>query len=291
MGSVLSWSANGVLFVLGCFLAADTANEVIAAALLPASPTAIAQKAAPAAPRPRTWAERQIILTRNLFNSSTQSLSAEQIEEEIEKSRLPVTLLGTFAANDPAVSRATLLDKEKNETLVVAVGDQIKGVAVVTRIERRRVVLTENGAPRELTIGEQDGALSQPSVQRANAQRHPARAARSAIRRTESGIAVSREEIQKTIRNPNDLLSQARVLPKFEDGVMVGLQVNGIQSGSVFQELGLREGDVITQFNGIAINSPDESARILQEFANSQEFNVVVRGADGTETVHNLTTE
>jgi len=292
MGSVLSWTANGVLFVLGCFLAADTGNEVIAAALLPASPEAIAPRAAPAPPRPRTWAERQIILTRNLFKSSTESptLSAEQLEEEIEKSRLPVTLLGTFAASDPALSRATLLDKEKNETLVVAVGDQIKNVALVTRIERRRVVLTENGAPRELTIGDDESAP--PSVQRANARRRaPARTARSPIRRTESGIAVSREEIQKTIRNPGDLLSQARVLPKFEDGQMVGLQVNGIQPGSVFEGLGLREGDVITQFNGIVINSPEESAKILQEFANSQEFNVVVRGADGTETVHNVTTE
>ena len=39
---------------------------------------------------------------------------------------LVVTLLGTFASSDPAVSRATLMDKEKNETLVVGIGDQIK---------------------------------------------------------------------------------------------------------------------------------------------------------------------
>jgi general secretion pathway protein C len=292
MGSVLTWTANGVLFVLGCFLAADTANEVIAAALLPAAPEAVAPRAAPAPPRPRTWAERQIILTRNLFNSSTQTPppTAAQIDADLEKSQLPVTLLGTFAASVPALSRATLLDKEKNETLVVGVGDQIKSVALVTRIERRRVVLTENGAPRELTIGDDESAP--PSVQRANARRRaPARAARSPIRRTESGIAVSREDVQQTIRNPGDLLSQARVLPKFEDGKMVGVQVNGIQPGSIFEELGLREGDVITQFNGITIDSPLENAKIMQELANGRDFSVVVRGADGTETTHNVTAE
>ena len=49
MGSVLSWTANSVLFVIGCWLAADTANEVIAAALLPTAPPPPSRRA----PRPR----------------------------------------------------------------------------------------------------------------------------------------------------------------------------------------------------------------------------------------------
>jgi general secretion pathway protein C len=287
MGSVLSWTANSVLFAIGCLLAADTANDVIAAVLLPApSPEVVAPRAVAPAPPPRarSWAEREIILTRNLFHSSlaAPALTADQLEQDLEKSRLPVTLLGTFAASDPNLSRATLQDKEKNETLVVGVGDQIKNVAQVQRIERRRVVLFENGAPRELTIGEDEGA--QPSIQRAPARRRVAQAPQ-----TQSGTPVSREEIQKSMRDPSELLSQARVLPKFEQGQMVGLQVNGIKPGSLFQEIGLQEGDVITQFNGIAINSPDQSARIFTELANAAEFNVVVKGADGTESTKNFT--
>ena len=52
-----------------------------------------------------------------------------------------------------------------------------------------------------------------------------------------------------------------------------------------------QEGDLITQFNGIAIDSPDQSAKIFQELANASEFNVVVRGADGTESTKNFTPE
>ena len=100
---------------------------------------------------------------------------------------------------------------------------------------------------------------------------------------------MSREAIQKSMRDPSELLSQARVIPKYEEGQMVGLQVNGIKPGSLFQEIGLQDGDVITQFNGIAIDSPDQSARIFQELASASEFNVVVRGADGTESTKNFT--
>src|SRR5438874_97664 len=125
MGSVLSWTANSVLFAIGCWLAADTADDVIAAALLPVAPATIAAPSRPPAPPPRarSWAEREIILTRNLFHSSLDapSLTADQLQEELEKSRLPVTLLGTFASSDAGLSRATLQDKEKNETLVVGI--------------------------------------------------------------------------------------------------------------------------------------------------------------------------
>jgi general secretion pathway protein C len=276
------------LFVIGCWLAADTANQVIANALLPTTPAAVAAARMPAPPpRARSWAEREIILTRNLFHSSLDSpeLTADQLQQELEKSRLPVTLLGTFASSDPNLSRATLMDKEKNETLVVGVGDQIKNSAEVMRIERRRVVITENGAPRELTFG--DDGDAEPLIRRA---RRTA-AAEPPIRRTESGIAVSRDAIQKSMRDPSELLSQARVIPKYEQGQMVGLQVNAIKPGSLFQEIGLQDGDLITQFNGIAIDSPDQSAKIFQELANASEFNVVVRGADGTESTKNFTPE
>ena len=282
MGSVLSWTANSVLFAIACLLAADTANEVIAAVLVPAAPETVAPRTAPTPPRARSWAEREIILTRNLFHSSTEapSLTAAQLQEQLEKSRLPVTLLGTFASSDPALSRATLMDKEKSETLVVAIGDQIKNTAEVQRIERRRVVLIENGAPRELTIGEDE--LGSPTIQRASNPRMAARrAARPAPRATAPAVPISRETIDQSLQNPSELLTQARVLPKFENGQMVGLQVNGIKPGSLFEELGIQEGDVITEFNGIAISSPDESARIFSELASAEQFNVVERGANG----------
>jgi general secretion pathway protein C len=288
MGSVLSWTANSVLFVIGCWLAADTANQVIAAALLPSAPAAVASaRPPPPPPRARNWAEREIILTRNLFHSSLDSPTVSQadIDAQLEKSKLPVTLLGTFAASDPNLSRATLMDKEKNETLVVGIGDQIKNQAEVVRIERRRVVITENGAPRELTFGDDQGP--EPVIRRA---RRTA-AAQPPVRRTESGGVAVSHEIQKSMRDPSELLSQARVIPKYEQGQMVGLQVNAIKPGSLFQEIGLQDGDLITQFNGIAIDSPDQSTRIFQELANASEFNVVVRGADGTESTKNFTPE
>ncbi len=64
---------------------------------------------------------------------------------------------------------------------------------------------------------------------------------------------------------------------------MVGVQVSAIQSGSLFEEIGIKDGDVITELNGIQINSPEESTRILRELSEAQELTVTIQGENGPE--------
>ena len=61
--------------------------------------------------------------------------------------------------------------------------------------------------------------------------------------------------------NPAALFSQARILPKYENGQMVGVQVNAIKAGSLFQQIGLQDGDTITEFNGIQVTGQQESTQ------------------------------
>ncbi len=83
-------------------------------------------------------------------------------------------------------------------------------------------------------------------------------------------------------RNCTNLFSQARILPKYTDGEMVGLQINAIKPGSLFEEIGIRSGDVITNLNGISIDDPEESAKILAEFSEAEKFTVEVTREDGS---------
>jgi len=294
MGSVLSWAANTVLFVAGCFLAADTANDVIASLLLTPPPAEAAlEQSAPPPQRDRTWSNRQIILSRNLFNSSTLDPPAPPLDEteDIEKSKLPLTLLGTFASSNVALSRAAIEQSGKRETFVVGVGDDVaEGKATVVRIERRRVVLSENGALRELTLDEDANRDSRI----ARAPRRPARRPGSVPEVRDLGgdrFAVSREDVEDAIRNPTNLLTQARILPKFENGEMVGLQVSGIKEGSLFEELGIQEGDVITEFAGMPISDPSDGVQILQKFNEGGEFPITVDGLDGIRELNVVPTE
>ena len=286
MVSYLSRAANAVLFVAACFLAANTANTIFASMLAPPADGEVA-RAAPEPTRAPAWSDRQVILTRNLFHSSTleRSVDPGEIAEEIEATQLPLQLLGTAAAEDPELAHAAVLDTEKRQTLVVTIGDILKEKATVLRIERRRIVLLENGAHRELSFG--DDELPRPAVQTAARARRPAREPR--VRQlADDRFALPRGDVEAALANPQDILSQARFMPKFEGEEMVGFQVNAIKQGSILQDFGLQNGDLIREFNGVSISSPAESAQLLQEFNDSDQVSLVVQGADGSERVINV---
>jgi general secretion pathway protein C len=282
MGRYVSWLANTVLFVLCCFLVANTANTVFASLLAPEpAPTPTAARAAPAAGR--SWADREIILKRNLFNASllTPPVADGQESEDLEATKLPLSLLGTAAHADPRASWAAIEDLQARKTLIVKTNDEVAQGARVLRIERRRVVLLENGQPRELALGEDDDKAAPPQVARSNRRaRRTALAPR--VPGTNRDIAnrvreiarnrfeVPGEDLQQAIQNPASIFSQVQFQPKYEDGEMVGLQVNSVRPGSIFEDLGVQAGDLITEVNGIPIDSAEASASILKELASGE---------------------
>jgi general secretion pathway protein C len=273
--------------------------------VLSPSPTEQAAPRATPPPSRRSWSEREIILTRNLFNASvlapTQPVIVEEPDENLEATKLPLTLLGTVAAADPSNAWATIEDLDDRKTLVVRVNDEVKSNAKVERIERRRVVLRENGKLRELALSDEDSTIAARPKRAVTRSRTPTTSRRRSSARNRSASAqrirklaenryeVPREELEKTMRNPTALFSQAQIQPRYDGGEMVGMQINAIKPGSLFEEIGINSGDVITELNGISINSPEESARILAEFSEADQFTVVVEDDSGEPRTLNFT--
>src|SRR5262245_3131893 len=124
MARYASWVVNVALGAVACFLAAQGANNVLAA-LLTSSPPGDPIPAAAAAPAlSRAWSDREIILTRNLFNASTlaPALGTVPLEEELEATQLPLTLHGTAAVEPVELSWAAIEDREKQQTLTLRIG-------------------------------------------------------------------------------------------------------------------------------------------------------------------------
>lgn len=61
----------------------------------------------------------------------------------------------------------------------------------------------------------------------------------------------------------------------------MGVEVNSIKAGSLLEEMGVREGDLIVQFNGLDLESGEDSAELLRELADADTFEVQVIGSDG----------
>jgi type II secretion system protein C len=278
MKRVLILTANAALVVLCCFLASGIIADVSAALLAPDVAGAGPPPAATAM-SPRDRADRQIILTRNLFNVSTLAPGPiEDEQDEYEKTKLPLRLLGTAAAADKALSWAAIEDLETKQHLVVRNDQEIKGGARVLKIERRRIVLLNGGRREELALeGDQVAAASPRPAQRA--ARPNARA--NLERLAENRFAVNRSEVQNLATNPSALFSQARILPKYEGGQMVGVQVSAIKPGSLFEQAGLQNGDTITEINGQPVSGPEGAPQLFQKLTQGGDIRLGVQDANG----------
>ena len=278
MKRVLILTANAALVVLCCFLASGIIADVSAALLAPDA-ASVGPSAAAAATSPRDRADRQIILTRNLFNVSTLSPTpGVDLDEEYEKTKLPLRLLGTAAAEDKALSWAAIEDLETKQHLVVRLDSEIKGGARVLKIERRRIVLQNGGRREELALEGDQTVAATPRT----AQRGPRPNARANLERlAENRFAVDRSEVQNLATNPSALFSQARILPKYEGGQMIGVQVSAIKPGSLFEQAGLQNGDTITEINGQPVSGPEGAPQLFQKLTQGGDIRLGVKDSNG----------
>jgi len=279
----LGWFANAVLFTLCCFLVASTANAVIAALLSPSSASAIEPKPS-GSPEGRSWDDRQWITRRNLFHSATiaapASTTATRADEDLKETQLPLKLWGTIAAADPALSWASVEDTGKGAISAVKVGDQIQNATIVG-IDRKRVVLLENGSRRALSLDEDEEILkSGNSFERSRPVTRPTTA--RAARRT-SAKPPPRRTSAREAPTLSSLYSQARIVPKIDSqtNVVTGLEVSAIQSGSVFEQAGVSNGEIITEINGVPVSEMGPSNKIMAALTESDEVQIVTMDPNG----------
>jgi general secretion pathway protein C len=272
--------------VLCCYLVAGIINTA-AEEWLAGDPTAELPVPVARAEAPRNATDRQVIVDRNLFNVSTllQPVpGAGEIEEDLEATKLPLRLLGTAASSVVDLSWAAVEDLESQRHVVVRLKDVLQQRATVVAIERRRIVLDNAGQHEELALEDAQPGAPRPTAARSAAARQtPADIGARLRQLTQNRGMPDPAEMEVAGRSAAEIFSSARILPKYESGQMVGIQLNAVKPGSLFENMGIQNGDTITQVNGITIDSPQGSAEVLRELTESERFELVIKGADGNQ--------
>ena len=78
---------------------------------------------------------------------------------------------------------------------------------------------------------------------------------------------VDRGEVDHSIENLSTVVTQMRAVPYLKDGKSLGFRVFNIRSGSLFERMGLKNGDVIQAVNGTTSGRSDQSARVARRGA------------------------
>lgn len=205
------------------------------------------------------------ITVRNLFGSTEVSpggMDTEEIEA-LEPTSLKIALLGTVTGSRQN-AYAVIEEVNKRRQGLYRVGDSIQD-AVVKMILREKVVLRVGAKDEVLEMEEQ----SSPGTQEGGTYRRFADG-------KESTIAVKRSDIRRSLRNINKLLSQIRVQPHLRGGRSDGLSVGQIKPGSIFEKMGLRNGDIVKGIDGRPIKKPDDIISLYEKLKSGSRSSVAI---------------
>jgi general secretion pathway protein C len=82
-------------------------------------------------------------------------------------------------------------------------------------------------------------------------------------------VSIEREEINNSLQNINQLMSQVKVRPHFKDGKPDGLLLSHVQQNSIFKDMGLQNGDIVKGVNGKEIQSVDDALKFYDNLKSS----------------------
>ena len=256
---------NLVLLAMIAYFAARITASSVAARLErpPAAPitrTAALPAVAPAQPE----SAYAVIYERDAFNAVKGAPAGRASSDAAKRTDLNIKLWGTALAADPTQSFAIIEDLAARRQALYRVGDDILDAATLAKVEWDRVVLERNGDEEVLELASARGPATTTTTGAAGAA-----IAGERIRKTaDDKFVIDRRELEKTVANLNEVFTQARAVPYFEEGKTVGFRVFAIKPGSVFEKIGLQNGDIINRVNGVELTDPTKAISLFTELQN-----------------------
>ncbi|MDM4770156.1 type II secretion system protein GspC [Solimonas sp. SE-A11] len=232
--------------------------------------------AAPAQPGPQASAgpfNVERLIGASLFGSFQSAPGSTDLNNAPD-TRLDLTLLGILADRGEQVSRALIASGSGDEK-PYAVGDDIARGVTLEAIFPDRVILMRNGKAETLRLNK-----DQPSSAMASAGPSDSTAVDSA---TAANLASARDQI---LQDPSRASEYIRVQPASVNGQLRGYRVYPGRERELFNNAGLRPGDVVTAVNGIELDNAQKALQMLNDLSRASNFVLTVDRGGQAQTVN-----
>jgi len=210
------------------------------------------------------------ILERNIFNSRPPQLTSVPQTAVDEMPELKLRLIGTVVG-DSLSSFAIIEDQTKKEQQLYRLDDIVPQGAKLVKIERNEVVLQRGLVKEKLLV-----YLEEPPV-----KENQAKGVRSAA---QNRWVLDKREVTGALENISQLLTQARLIPNFSAGKPDGFKIVNIIPKSFYEKIGLQNGDVLQQINGVEIKDPQSFLVVFQQLREENNFSLDLMRSNSKET-------
>jgi general secretion pathway protein C len=215
----------------------------------------------------------------------TQDLVATElsgIENEATATRLQLVLQGVVTASNPVNSRAMIEYQKKQDLYQIGDALPVGKRVTLAKVLSDRVILDNAGRYESLLLYDEGKVLQPRSSARSTISQRPAAGPGSEKvmdrRGDETITKMASEYRRQLISNPTSLADVINVsVAKDPDGSVIGYKVRPGRHREQFTQFGLKNGDVVTQINGIELNNPTRALEVYRLLREAQEATFSVR--------------
>jgi len=216
---------------------------------------------------------------------------AVEVNKDAPETRLPLILRGIYASTDDALSNAIIEDSKKDQTLYF-VNDSIPGATNLTlaKVFPDRVILNRGGQFETLKMIEEQGVAEFEVANKKLALNKSNDKPQIVDKRNNLKLSNQLKSIhQKLQQDPQSLAGMMNASPVMVNGKIAGFKVSPGKDPSLFAEAGLRRNDVVTNVNGIELDSLSNGLALKEQLKTATELSIqLTRGQQQISLVYSL---
>jgi len=205
-----------------------------------------------------------------LFGSPVDSSPAPAVVVNAPETRLNVRLAGIFHSEGPDSAPLALIAVDSRSQQVFKTGDRLNDGTRISQILTDRVLLERNGQIEVLSLPRETVGHGLSNTRSANLN------GSAAADHTIDATAVAAELRRQVSDNPDALLDLAFATPYFANNQFAGLRLEPGRQPHMFNQLGLRPGDIVVALNGRRLTDPNQGMQLLQELLSAEQLEVQV---------------
>jgi general secretion pathway protein C len=246
------------LLTISAYFLADTVDAMIGRSLgaAPVYAKPIERERVGIQPR-RELSEYSSILERGLFGEGKGPSSGPAAAES-----LSFKLIGTIEGEQFA---GAVLEDSTGQTFYRIHQTLPDGSSIVKVMRDMVAIRRSDGVTVNLQVVDDTKIVTMQS---------PGPGGSSVKRLSDGKFAVDQKEVLASTENMSQILTQARALPYMEQGKTVGFKISEIVPGSIYEKIGLQNGDVIQRVNAQDVDDPGKFFQLYQGLRNERNISI-----------------